>query len=266
MSLELNLVGKTAIVTGGSAGIGFAIAQALYREGVSVAIVARDAERLDQAAQRIREWPHQGNTVLPISADLSQADVADQVVSQAIAAFGQIDILINNAGSARAGRFLELDDQTFVDAWNLKLLGYIRLVKAVALDQIRRRDGRIVNIIGAAGRTPRSTFLPGSTTNAALINFTRGIASELARSNVRINAISPGATATERAERLAQQNATLRGVSVEDIKSETLQSIPLGRIAQPEDIAHLALFLVSDLAASITGAEILVDGGTTPGI
>ena len=266
MSLELNLAGKTAIVTGGSAGIGFAIAKALYREGVSVAIAARNPERLEQAAQAIRELPNQGNQVLAISADLSQAEGVDTVVSKTLAAFGQIDILINNAGSAQAGTFLELEDQTFVDAWNLKLLGYIRLVKAVIPDQIQRRDGRIVNIIGGAGRTPRPSFLPGGTTNAALLNFTRGIAKELAQHNIRINAISPGATATERGDRLAEQNAQIRGVSVAEIKAETVKSIPLGKVAQPEEIANLALFLVSDLAASITGAEILVDGGTTPGV
>nr|WP_272819454.1 SDR family oxidoreductase [Scytonema hofmannii] len=175
-------------------------------------------------------------------------------------------MLVNNAGSARAGSFLELSDDVFLDAWNLKLLGYIRLVKAVVPHQKNRRDGRIVNIIGGAGRTPRPSFLPGGTTNAALLNFTRGISKELAEYNIRINAISPGATATERAERLAKQNAQARGITVEQAKAETLQGIPLKRIAQPEEIAALTLFLVSDLAASITGAEILVDGGHTPGV
>jgi 3-oxoacyl-[acyl-carrier protein] reductase/bacilysin biosynthesis oxidoreductase BacG len=148
----------------------------------------------------------------------------------------------------------------------LKLLGYIRLVRAIVPDQIRRRDGRIVNIIGGAGRTPRPNFLPGGTSNAALLNFTRGISSELAQHNIRINAISPGLTATERAERLAEQRAQSQGVSVEQIKAESLKAIPLGKLVQPEAIANLALFLVSDLAASITGGEILVDGGQTPGV
>jgi 3-oxoacyl-[acyl-carrier protein] reductase/bacilysin biosynthesis oxidoreductase BacG len=129
-----------------------------------------------------------------------------------------------------------------------------------------RRDGRIVNIIGGAGRTPRPNFLPGGTTNAALLNFTRGISKELAQYNIRINAISPGLTATERAEQLAQQNAQARGVSVDEIKAESLQAIPLGKIVKPEEIAALALFLVSDLASSITGPEILIDGGQTPGV
>lgn len=266
MSLELALAGKTAIVTGGSAGIGFATAKALYKEGVSVAIVARDPERLEKAANAIRELPNQGNKVIAIASDLTQAESIETVIAKTLEPFERIDILINNAGSARAGSFLDLGDEAFVDAWNLKLLGYIRLVKAVVPDQIRRRDGRIVNIIGAAGRTSRPNFLPGGTTNAALLNFTRGISQELAQYNIRINAISPGLTATERAEQLAQQQAQSSKTSVEEIKTRSLEAIPLGKLVQPEEIANLALFLVSDLAASITGAEILVDGGSTPGV
>ncbi|BBD57877.1 short-chain dehydrogenase/reductase SDR [Nostoc sp. HK-01] len=266
MSLELHLSGKTAIVTGGSAGIGLAIAKALYSEGVNVAIAARNPERLENAVSAIQSLPTSGAKVIAIRADLTQAESIDTVVSTTLAQFGQIDILINNAGSARAGSFLDLSDDVFLDAWNLKLLGYIRLVKAVVPHQKSRRDGRIVNIIGGAGRTPRPGFLPGGTTNAALLNFTRGISKELAQHNIRINAISPGATATERAERLAEQNAQAQGISVEQAKAESLQAIPLGRIVPPDEIAALTLFLVSDLAASITGAEILVDGGSTPGV
>ncbi|MBW4444649.1 MAG: SDR family oxidoreductase [Plectolyngbya sp. WJT66-NPBG17] len=266
MAIELNLTGKTAIVTGGSAGIGLAIAKGLYREGVNVAIVARDSDRLEKAISTLHALPDQGNRAISISADLSQAESIEKVVSQVISEFGQIDILINNAGSARAGELVNLDDEAFLDAWNLKLLGYIRLVKAVIPDLTSRRDGRIINIIGGAGRTPRANFLPGGTTNAALLNFTRGIAKELAQHNVRINAISPGFTATERAERLAAQTASDRGISIEAAKADTIRAIPLGKIVQPEEIADLALFLVSDRAASITGTEILVDGGQTPGV
>jgi NAD(P)-dependent dehydrogenase (short-subunit alcohol dehydrogenase family) len=266
MSLDLKLSGKTAIVTGGSAGIGLATAKALYSEGVNVAIAARNQERLDKAVADIQSLHTPGAKVFAISADLTQAESIDQIVSTTLAQFGQIDILINNAGSARAGSFLELGDDAFLDAWNLKLLGYIRLVRAVLPHQKSRHDGRIVNIIGGAGRTPRPNFLPGGTTNAALLNFTRGISKELAQYNIRINAISPGLTGTERAEHLAEQNAQSRGVSVEEIKAESLKAIPLGKIVKPEEIASLALFLVSDLASSITGAEILVDGGSTPGV
>jgi len=266
MSLELNLLGKTAIVTGGSAGIGLATAKALYSEGVNVAIAARRPERLEQAVLEIKSLPNSGAKVISISADLTKAEDIEKVVSTALEQFGRIDILINNAGSARSGSFLELSDEVFLDAWNLKLLGYIRLVRAVIPHLKNQGDGRIINIIGGAGRTPRPNFLPGGTTNAALLNFTRGISQELARDNIRINAISPGLTDTERAKTLAEQNAQNLGISVEDYKAQAIKNIPLGKIAKPEDIAALALFLVSDLASSITGAEFLVDGGQTPGV
>ncbi|MFN9613906.1 MAG: SDR family oxidoreductase [Dolichospermum sp.] len=266
MSLELNLSGKTAIVTGGSAGIGLATAKALYSEGVNVVIAARNQERLEQAVIDIQSLDNTNAKVIGVSADLTAAEDIDKVVSKTLEQFGKIDILINNAGSARAGSFIELSDEAFLDAWNLKLLGYIRFVRAVVPHLKKQGDGRIVNIIGGAGRTPRPNFLPGGTTNAALLNFTRGISKELALDNIRINAISPGLTDTERAKTLAVQNAESFGITVDEYKAQAVKSIPLGKIVKPEEIAALALFLVSDLAASITGAEIQVDGGTTPGV
>ncbi len=137
-------------------------------------IAARNQEKLEKAVADIQSLPTPGAKVISVSTDLTQAESIDRVVSTTLAQFGQIDILINNAGSARAGSFLELDDDAFLDAWNLKLLGYIRLVRAVVPYQKNRRDGRIINIIGGAGRTPRPSFLPGGTTNAALLNFTQG--------------------------------------------------------------------------------------------
>ncbi len=266
MSLELNLSGKTAIITGGSAGIGLATAKALYSEGVNVVIAARNQERLDKAVLDIQSLSITGTKIIGISADLTKAEDVEKVIFTTIAKFGKIDILINNAGSARAGSFLELSDEAFLDAWNLKLLGYIRLVRAVVSYLKNQPDGRIVNIIGGAGRTPRPNFLPGGTTNAALLNFTRGISKELAQDNIRINAISPGLTDTERAKTLAEQNAESLGITVDEYKAQSVKSIPLGKVVKPEEIAALALFLVSDLAGSITGAEILVDGGSTPGV
>ena len=264
--MDFNLGDKIAIVTGGSAGIGLACAKTLFTEGAKVVIVAH--EGVTEAANAIQQGADFGgeNRVLTVESDLSQPDAANEAVNKAMSSFGRIDILINCAGAARAGAFLELTDQDFLDAWNLKLLGYIRMVKAVAPHMIKQKDGRIINIVGAAARTPSATFLTGSTANAALINFTRGISKELAPQNIRINAISPAPTATERAKRLAQQTANAKGVSVEDVMAESTKSIPIGRMISPSEIAALSAFLVSDLAASITGAEILIDGGLTPGI
>jgi NAD(P)-dependent dehydrogenase (short-subunit alcohol dehydrogenase family) len=266
--MDLGLSGKTGIVTGGSAGIGLACAAGLHQEGVNVAIVARDRDRLANAAKAIASRPgaRPGAAVIPIGGDLSRAEDIGRVVSTARDRLGRIDILINCAGAARAGAFLSLADDAYLDAWALKLLGYIRMVRAVVPYMVEQRDGRIVNIIGGAGRTPTATFLPGSTANAALLNFTRGVSKVLAGHNIRINAISPGSTATERAERLARQEAEARGVTVEEARAEMVRSIPLGHMVDPAEIAAMALLLVSDRVASMTGTEIIIDGGQTPGV
>jgi len=264
--MDLNLVEKIAIVTGGSAGIGLACAKTLFIEGAKVVILAH--EGVEEAADSIQQatGKEEKAGVIPVKCDLSQPGAAKEAVKKAMSTFGRIDILVNCAGAARAGAFLELTDQDFFDAWNLKVLGYIRMVKEVVPHMMKQKDGRIINIVGAAGKTPPATFLTGSTANAALINFTRGISKELAPHNIRINAISPAPTETERAKHFAEQTAKAKGVSVEEVMAESTKSIPIGRMIKPSEIAALAAFLLSDLSASITGAEILIDGGFTPGI
>jgi 3-oxoacyl-[acyl-carrier protein] reductase/bacilysin biosynthesis oxidoreductase BacG len=258
--MDLQLAGKTAVVTGGSAGIGLACARTLVGEGVRVAIVGRSTERLAAATAAVPG-------LIPIAADLSRPGDVEEAAAAAAAAFdGRIDILVNNAGSAMGGIFTALPDSAFLDAWTLKLLGYIRMTRAVVPGMIARRDGRIVNIVGGAARTPSPTFLPGSTSNAAIINFTRGLSKELAPHNVRINAVSPGSTATERAEKLIEQDAELSGKTVEAAREERLARIPMRRMTLPDEIAAMTALLVSDRVASMTGAEVVVDGGAMPGV
>jgi len=267
--MDLNLAGKTALVTGGSAGIGLACAQMLVSEGVHVAIAARDPERLAAATEVLRGAAAKRSgepvRVHTVSADLSQAEDVERTAREVAATFGRIDILINCAGSAMGGPFLELPDSAYLNAWTLKLLGYIRMTRAVAPAMIARRDGRIVNIVGGAGRYPVATFLSGSTGNAAIINFTRGVSKELALHNVRINAISPGTTQTERGDRLLKAEVTAER-TLEQARETRLERIPLHRITQPDEIASMAALIVSDRMASMTGAEVLVDGGAMPTI
>lgn len=265
--MQLNLSGKTAIITGGSAGIGLACAQALYAEGVSVLIAARGRERLAQALTAISDHaPESKAEALAESADVSTADGVERVVARALDAWGRVDILINNAGSAPSGDFYSLSDDAYHGAWELKLLGYMRMVRAVAPQMKARGDGRIVNIVGAAAHNPTPTFLAGGTANAAIINFTKGISQDLAPHRVRINAISPGPVNTERARQLARQEADAHGISVEEATARRIASVPLGRMAEADEIADMALFLVSDRAASVTGAELLMDGGATASV
>jgi 3-oxoacyl-[acyl-carrier protein] reductase/bacilysin biosynthesis oxidoreductase BacG len=233
-------------------------------------MAARDSARLEAAVETLKtgvpESESRGAKLVGVSADMSQAADVGRVVQTALENLGGVDILVNNAGSARAGAFLEMGDEAFLAAWELKLLGYIRLVRAVAPYMIQQKDGRIVNIVGGAGRTPGPNFLAGSTANAALLNFTRGVSKELGLHNVRINAISPGTTATDRAVKLAEQHAAARGISVEQAKAETVKAMPLGKMVEPDEIASMMLLLVSDRVPSITGTEIIIDGGATPGV
>jgi NAD(P)-dependent dehydrogenase (short-subunit alcohol dehydrogenase family) len=266
--MDLGLAGKAAIVTGGSAGIGLACATALHSEGVGVLMVARHADRLRESARAVAAGSRQDRDadVVPMNGDVSKADDVTNIVSAARNRWGRIDILVNCAGAARAGAFLDLTDDAYLDAWTVKLLGYMRMVRAVVPAMIEQGDGRIVNIVGGAGRTPDSTFLAGSTANAGLLNFTRGVSKLLAQHNIRINAISPGVTATERAERLAAQRAAADGTSVEEAKARLTRAIPLGHMVDPAEIAAMMLLLVSDRVRSMTGGEILIDGGQTPGV
>jgi NAD(P)-dependent dehydrogenase (short-subunit alcohol dehydrogenase family) len=203
--------------------------------------------------------------VLGVSADLAQAAGVERAAGEVVEAFGRIDILINCAGSAMGGPFLELPDEAFLNAWTLKLLGYIRMTRAVVPAMIARRDGRIVNIVGGAARNPTPAFLTGSTANAALINFTRGLSKELAPHNVRINAISPGTTQTERGDRLLAAEVA-GGKTLEQAREERLSRTPMHRITQPDEIASMAALIVSDRMATMTGTEVIVDGGVMPAI
>ncbi len=261
--MDLRLRGKRAVITGGSAGIGLGCAEVLISEGVHVVIAARNRDRIDKAVGVLREAAGEEVNVYGISADLNKATDVSRLVSEAAELMGGIDIVINNAGSAVAGSLEKLDDTAFQDAWQLKLLGYIRMVRAVLPLMKQQGYGSIVNIIGGAARNPSPGFLPGGTANAALLNFTRGIASELAGYGVRINAISPGGTETERAERLIKQQASDSGKSIEQIRKERNSSIPLGRMVQPHEIGMAAAFLCSEASASTTGAELLIDGGSS---
>lgn len=146
--MDLKLSGKVAIVTGGSAGIGLACAKALYSEGVNVAIVSRNLDKLEQAANSIRSVPDRDGTVIPISADLTQTEAAKQVVSTVLEHFGQIDVLINNAGAPHVGSFLDLGDEAYLDTWNLKPLGYIRLIRAAAPSMIKNGMGESSILLG----------------------------------------------------------------------------------------------------------------------
>ncbi|HEY3064660.1 MAG TPA: SDR family NAD(P)-dependent oxidoreductase [Methylomirabilota bacterium] len=262
--MDLELADKTALVTGGSKGIGRAIALGLAAEGARVAVCARDKATLEKTAEEIRRRSRRDAVVIP--ADLSQLSEVERVVGAAKDGLGRIDILVNNAGAIRGGGFLDIPDAQWIEDWNLKLLGYIRMARAVFPLMREQGGGRIVNVVGAAARNPAPTYLTGGAANAALVNFTKGLADLGAPSNILVTAVSPAATATERWESLLAQQAKGSGRSIEAARAEALGPYKLGRIATSEDIADLVCFLASARASFITGICITVDGGATRGV
>jgi 3-oxoacyl-[acyl-carrier protein] reductase len=262
--MDLELKGKVALVTGASKGIGKAIALGLAAEGARVAIVARDAGALDKVAAECRDRSR--TDAVAVAADLSQLDEVERVVREVKDRAGRVDILVNNAGAIRGGAFLQIPDAQWTDDWNLKLLGYIRMARAVFPLMQAQGGGRICNVVGAAGRNPTATYLTGGAANAALINFTKGLADLGAPSRILVTAVSPAATKTERWDSLMAQQAAASGRSVQELQAEAESPYKLGRIATPGDIADVVCFLVSARASFVTGICVTVDGGATRGV
>ncbi|HSE92117.1 MAG TPA: SDR family oxidoreductase [Methylomirabilota bacterium] len=262
--MDLELKGKTALITGASRGIGRAIALGLAREGARVALCARSAETLATSAADIRE--RLGADVVTIVTDLSSPEGVRRAVDGALRGLGSIDVLVNNAGAIRGGDFLKIPDEQWMEDWSLKLLGYVRMCRAVLPLMQAQGGGRICNVVGAAARNPSPGYLVGGAANAALVNFTKGLADLGAKSNILVSAVSPAATRTERWDSLMAERAAASGRTLEQQRAEQEGAYPLGRIATPEDIADLVCFLVSARASFITGICITVDGGSSRGV
>ena len=262
--MDLELKGKVALVTGASRGIGRAVALALAREGAQVALCARKPDDLADAAAEIRRVT--GAEALQVPADLSDLAAVEGAVETTRTRLSRIDILVNNAGAIRGGDFLKIPDAQWSEDWSLKLLGYIRMARAVFPLMQAQGGGRICNIVGAAARNPMATYLTGGAANAALINFTKGLADLGAPSKILVTAVSPAATATSRWYEMMTQQAVATGKTVAELRAEAERPYALGRIATPEDVADLVCFLVSARASFLTGICVTVDGGASRGV
>lgn len=262
--MELGLRGKRAVVTGASKGIGLAIARALAAEGVSLVINARGAELLERVAHELADA--HSVSVEPFAADLAHADAVQGLATFASERLGGVDILVNNAGAIPAGTLATIDDELWRSAYDLKLWGYIRLSRALLPAMQTRRSGTVLNIIGNAGRQPSAGYIAGGPANAALMNFTKGLAAAVGPDGVRVNAINPGPIRTERMRAMAEQRAQASGEPLATVEAAQARGIPLGRVGTPEEVANVAVFLVSDAASYVHGAIIPVEGGGTVGI
>jgi len=257
--MDLGLKGKVALVTGGSKGIGKAVARGLAQEGAKVAICARTRAELDAAAAELSKAT--GSEVFGVAGDLTREADVQKIVDAAVGRFGRIDILVNNAGTAPGGLLLDLAEEQWQQALQLKFMGFVRCMKAVIPHMLRQGGGRIVNIVGNDGVKPVGIELTPSAANAADLAVTVALAEQYGPNNICINAINPGPVATERWDGLISGIARVRKISVDEAQKRAERSIPLGRICTPEEVANVAVFVASERASFMNGALITLDGG-----
>lgn len=253
--MDLGLTGKVAVVTGASRGIGRAVVDALLEEGALVAAGAREVSTLV-------DLPN----VLAVSVDLAQPDGPGGLVQAAVERFGGVDYVVNNVAMGRLHfeGFGSITDEDWQAAFDLNFMSAVRCVRA-ALPYLVARHGAIVNVSSLNGRVPATEAPEYSATKAALNNLSRALALELAPQGVRVNTISPGPVLTDMqigSGGIAEQVAAASGSSVDDYMAEVARAVPLGRFADPAEIAALVVLALSDCLSYVTGAELSVDGAT----
>ena len=249
------------LVTGGSRGFGLAIALEFAREGANVAICARDSGVLDSAASEITAL---GAKVCTISADLFTAAGCDKAVSETVAAFGGVDVLVNNASTNIGGRLEDLSDDQVMERVHGKTLASMRCSRAALPFLKRSGAGRIICIGGTSARSAGGTSLPSGLGNSSLANFVKHFSNDVAGDGITVNTIHPPFTKTDRYPARLEARARERGLTLAQAEASFAAEFPIGRIVEPADIAPLVLFFASPQAGAITGQSIAVDGGATP--
>jgi NAD(P)-dependent dehydrogenase (short-subunit alcohol dehydrogenase family) len=258
--MDLGLQDRTCVVTGSTAGIGLETARLLAAEGARVVVTGRDSARVENARQDV-------GATLGIVADLGEAGAAEELIEEAVDSVGPVDCLVNNVGIAYQVGFEDVDDHQWDEMWQLNVMTYVRATRAVLPSMRERGRGVIVNVSSTAGKRP-STGMPNySVTKAAVLSLSRLVADLYAKDGIRCNAVTPGPTATQAwlgVGGLADQQAQATGKSREDVLAAVGGGRPLGRLAEPEEIAAVIAFLCSDRASYVTGAAWSADGGTVP--
>jgi 3-oxoacyl-[acyl-carrier protein] reductase len=256
------LQGKVAVITGGSRGIGREIAVDFARAGAQTVIVSSSADNLAAAAKTIGAVG--GPAPVAITADLRKLDGVQQVFNTVNDKFGRCDILVNSAGATRAGNFVDLPDEAWMDGYALKFFGCVRMCR-LFWPLLKTAQGHVVNISGGGARSPGADFTIGGSVNAAMGNFSKGLSQQGKKDGVNVNVIHPGATDTERFGELLDMRSRASGKSIDQLRAEATTKDGIRRIGTPADIAALTLFLCSDKARHIQGTAIAVDGGATVG-
>jgi 3-oxoacyl-[acyl-carrier protein] reductase len=257
--VDLGLRERICVVTGSTGGIGRETARLLCDEGARVLITGRDVDRLEQSRAEI-------GAELGVVADLSEPEAPTTVIAEA-ERLGPVDVLVNNVGVAYQAGFQDVSDRQWDEMWQLNVMSYVRAIRAVLPGMRQRGRGAIVNVSSTSGKRPSTSMPNYSVTKAAVLSVSRLVADLYAEDGIRCNAVTPGPTATEAwlgEGGLADQQATRSGKSKEEVLAAVGKGRPLGRLAEPEEIAAVIVFLCSDRASYVTGAAWSADGGTVP--
>lgn len=261
--MDLKLKNKVAIIGGSSKGLGKGCALQLAKAGVNIVICANEIESLNKTAEEIKNL---GVEVLPLLVDMSKKEDNEKIVAETIRKFGKIDILINNSGGPKAGTFFDMNDDDWDKAYNDVLKYVIRLNRLVIPHMQKNKWGRIINITSLAVKEPAETLILSNVFRAGVVSMAKTLSKELIKDNITINNICPGAFKTDRAIELMQAAAVRQNKTVEEIESESVKNLPLGRYQTPEELGDMVAFLSSELAKGITGTTIQIDGGIFKGL
>jgi len=262
--MDLGLKGRVALITGSSQGIGKAIAHGLSEEGAKVAICARNQKQLQDTAREIESST--SCEVFSVRADLTRKEDIERLVNQTVKHFKRIDILVNNTGGPPFMTFQETSSEDWLKANHLLLMSTIHTCRAVIPYMKERKWGRIVNMTSFAAKQPAERLVLSNALRAGILGLTKTLSNELAEYGILVNAVCPGWTMTRRVEELAKVQTKKSSKTYEEIIKGWESQIPLKRLAQPNEIANLVVFLASERASYITGAVIQVDGGYTKGL
>jgi 3-oxoacyl-[acyl-carrier protein] reductase len=258
--MELGLRDRICIITGSTAGIGLATAQLLADEGAQVVVSGRDSERVERARL-------QAGAALGVVADLAEPGAAEELVDEAARGLGGIDCLVNNVGIAYQASFDELTDAQWDEMWHVNVMSFVRAIRAVLPSMRDRGGGAIVNVSSTAAKRPSAGMPNYSVTKAAVLSLSRLVADLYAKDGIRSNAVTPGPTATGAwldEGGLADQQGSRSGRSRDEVLESVGAGRPLGRLAEPQEIAAVIAFLCSERASYVTGAAWSADGGTVP--
>ena len=263
--MDLGIKGRVAIVSGGSRGIGRETAREFLEAGVKVMICARNGDAVTTTAKELTQKT--GGDVRSIAADMRKPEDVQRLVDETVRAFGTVDILVNNAGTMYSGRFEELTEDGLRNQLDTKLFGWLRAIRTVWPIMRDKNWGRIVSMIGGAGKEPDPYMFGSGMTNSALLNMTKSLSTEFAPHNVLVNAVCPGWVATDLWRRNADGLQKELGVQSEDeARRLAAKKNALGRFGRPEELANAIAFLCSERASYITGVSLNLDGGRLKGL